>query len=300
MPRVSVIIPAFNAEAYIGDALRSVDAQTYGDWEVVLGDDRSTDGTVAVAKEFGDRVNIVTASENAGPATARNRAIAHASGELLAFLDADDYLLPTFLEEQVAQFDRHRDAGIVTCDARVLTDDGFLPRTYMQIVDFPDRVTKAVLLRGNPIFKAISPRAAVEEAGGFDPEIFGVEDWDLWLKIVERGYGVVANRSALAVYRLAPESVSSNHASMARSSQLFYRRALERGNLTARERRIARRELRLQQAIERVASEDGRSVGRIARALPLLTLVALEHPNRWPSYARMLAHRRLRFSSFQV
>jgi teichuronic acid biosynthesis glycosyltransferase TuaG len=265
MARVSVIMPAFNAEAHIGDALRSVEVQTYRDWEVVIADDCSTDRTIGVARQFGERIEIVVASQNAGPAAARNRAMANASGELFAFLDADDYWLPTFLEEQVALFDRHPDAGIVTCDARLLTGDGLLPRTYMDAVGFPEPLTKAGLLRFNPIFKAVSPRAAVDDAGGFDPEIFGVEDWDLWLKIVERGYRVVANRSALAVYRLARESVSSDHASMARSSQLFYRRALERGNLTAHERRIARRELRLQRAIERVASEDTRASAPHAR-----------------------------------
>jgi len=223
--------------------------------------------------------------------------MANASGELFAFVDADDYLLPTFLEELVALFDRHPDAGVVTCDARLLSGSALLPRTYMEVVGFPEPLTKADLLRFNPIFKAVSPRAAVDEAGRFDPEIFGVEDWDLWLKIVEQGYRVVAHRSALAVYRLAPESVSSDHVSMARSSQLFYRRALERANLTARERRIARRELRLRQAIERISRPESRSPGEMLRALPLLMVVAAEHPKRWPSYARMLARRKLRFSA---
>jgi glycosyltransferase involved in cell wall biosynthesis len=297
VPRVSVIIPAFNAEAHIAEALRSVESQTYGDWEIVVGNDASTDRTVEVAGGF-KRVTTVSARENGGPAAARNLAIERSSGEVLAFLDADDYWLPTFLEEQVAVYDRNRDAGIVTCDARVLADKVFLSRTYMQVVGFPERVTKAELLRFNPLFKGLAPRAAVDAAGGFDPAIFGVEDWDLWLKIVELGYRVVANRAALVVYRLAPDSVSSNAASMARASQVFYRRALERGNLTPRERRIAGRELRLQRAVEQVASPEGVTLGSVARMLPLITLVAVEHPRRWPSYARMIARRKLRFSSF--
>jgi glycosyltransferase involved in cell wall biosynthesis len=296
MPRVSVIIPAFNAEAHIGEALDSVVAQTYRDWEVVVGDDGSTDGTIRIVTDFGHRVAVVSAA-NAGPAAARNRAIAQSSGELLAFLDADDYWLPAFLEEQVALFDASSSAGIVTCDARILSDGEFLPRTYMDSFGCPEPVTKADLLRSNPIVKAVSPRSVVDEAGGFDPQIWGVEDRDLWLKIVELGYRVVAHHSALAVYRLAPDSVSSNHARMARASQLFYRRALERGNLTLSEQRIARRELRLQRAVERLAV-DGVSLGQVARTLPLLTVVAAEHPKRWPSYARMLANRKLRFSSF--
>jgi teichuronic acid biosynthesis glycosyltransferase TuaG len=302
MPRVSVIIPAFNAEAHIGEGLRSVVAQTYGDWEVVIGDDRSTDRTAAIAREFGERVKVVESPENKGPATARNLAIAQAGGELLAFLDADDYWLPDFLEQQVGLFDagqaRSGDVGIVACNARLLSPDGFLPRTYMELFDFPDEVTPERLLRFNPIFvSAVSPRAVVEKAGGFCPEIFGAEDRDLWLRIIELGYRVLANRSLLAVYRSTPGSVSSNPASMARAVQTFYRRALERGNLTAHERRIARRELRLQRAVERIASTNGISVGRALRSLPLVVLVAAEHPNRWPAYARAVINRTLRRSA---
>src|SRR4051794_5959509 len=117
MPRVSVIIPAFNAERYLADALRSVRTQTYADWEVVVGDDGSTDRTVEIAAGFGERVKIVGAEKNAGPAAARNRAVAQASGELLALLDADDLWLPEFLEHQVTLFDetqgRYGDVGLV-------------------------------------------------------------------------------------------------------------------------------------------------------------------------------------------
>jgi glycosyltransferase involved in cell wall biosynthesis len=294
LPRVSVIIPAFNAEAYLGEALRSVHSQTYRDWEVVIGDDESTDGTVAVARGFDERVTVVTNRPNAGPATARNLAIAHASGELLAFLDADDYWERDFLKEQVGLFDNEQarlgKIGIVASNARVLAGDRFLPRTYTELFGFPDEVAPSRLLTSNPIFvSALSPRAVVEEVGGFCPEIFGAEDRDLWLRIVELGYRVVANRSPLAVYRVTPDSVSSNPASMARAAQIFYRRALERGNLNAHERRIARRELRLQRAVERVASANGVSYRRVLRALPLLVLVAAEHPKRWPAYLRMLA-----------
>src|SRR5207247_1605184 len=105
---------------------------------------------------------------------------------------------------------------------------------------------------------------------------------DLWLRIVERGCRVFPNRAAIAVYRVTPQSVSSNPASMARATQRFYRRALDRGNLTPRQRRLARRELRLQRAVERISSANGISLGRVFRALPHLTIVAAEHPHRWP------------------
>jgi hypothetical protein len=96
---------------------------------------------------------------------------------------------------------------------------------------------------------------------------------------------------------MTTQSVSSNPASMARAAQLVYRRALARGNLTRRERRIARRELRLQSAVERIATADGISAAGVLRELPLVILVAAEHPRRWPSYVRALGGRKRPFSS---
>jgi len=304
MPRVSVIIPAFNAEAHIAETLRSVGAQTYDDWEVVLADDRSTDATVEIATKFGERVKIVRSAKNAGPSAARNLGIAHASGELLAFLDADDYWLPAYLEHQVGLFDESRQArlnvGIVACNALVLGPQGFLTRTYGDYIGHPKKVTLARLLASNPIFvSALSPRAVVDEAGGFCPGMLA-EDHDLWLRIVELGYRVVATRSPLAVHRLSSGSMSADPAKMARASQRVYRRALERGNLSARERRVARRELRGQRAVERIASADGISYRQILKALPLVALVAVEHPKRWRSFARAAVRGHLGFDRFAL
>ena len=303
MPRVSIIIPAFNAETHLGETLRSVGAQTFDDWQVVLADDGSSDRTVEIAEGFGPRIKVVSGSANAGPATARNSAIGESSGELLAFLDADDYWLPDYLKEQVEAFDSAGGAdarvGIVACNARVLGPNGFLATTYMDVVRFPDDITVSRLLQSNPIFVgAMSPRAVVEEAGGFCAEIFGTEDHDLWIRIVELGYRVIANRQPLAVYRAQPGSVSADAGSMARASQAVYRRALARGRLAPAERRLAKRELRRQRAVARITSADGVSYSRALRALPLLLLVAAEHPRGWRTLPRMLRRGREGLSSF--
>jgi teichuronic acid biosynthesis glycosyltransferase TuaG len=268
----------------------------------VVADDCSTDRTSEIARSYGDRIKLVSNSKNSGPATARNTAIAHSSGELLTLLDADDYWLPEYLEQQVGLFDSagglNGRVGIVTCNARMLGPDGFLPGTYMDFVRFPPEVTLTRLLQANPIFGgALSPRTVVDEAGGFCPEIFGAEDHDLWVRIVELGYRVVATRESLVVYRMQPVSVSGDPSSMARASQAVYRRALERGNLSASDRRVARRVLRRQRAIEQIASADGVSYRRALRALPLLLLVAAEHPRGWGALPRMLRRGRKALSS---
>src|SRR5205814_6279167 len=88
-PRVSVVMPAHNAAAHIGQALDSVAAQTFTDWEVIVCDDASSDDTAELACGR-ERVTVIVNERNAGPAESRNRALAHARGELVAFLDADD------------------------------------------------------------------------------------------------------------------------------------------------------------------------------------------------------------------
>jgi glycosyltransferase involved in cell wall biosynthesis len=302
VPRVSVIIPAYNAEAYLPETLASVQRQTYHDWEVVVADDASTDATVATAERFGERFTVLRTFANRGPAAARNRALTAASGELIALLDADDAWLPAYLERMVGLYDvnsaRGARVGIVACNARLLGPNGPHARTYMEHIRFPAEVTIDRMLVSNPIFgSALAPRCLVDEVGGFCPELFGTEDYDLWLRIVESNCRVVATDEALAVYRLRSGSVSSDAGRMARSFQLTYRRALDRGKLTARQRRIARRQLRLQRAVEQLSlialerPASRRGLALLGRAAPLILRVAVENPDRWGATARILAGR---------
>ncbi len=97
MPRVSVIIPAYNAAATLAGTIDSVLAQTLKDFEIICVDDGSTDATLAIIKEYGDCVRLIEQA-NSGPAAARNNGARNSSGEYLAFLDADDIWKPQFLE----------------------------------------------------------------------------------------------------------------------------------------------------------------------------------------------------------
>lgn len=302
MPRVSVIIPAFNAEEHLEEALHSVQSQTYGDWEIVVCDDCSTDATAERVRCFGDqglsdRVKLVRTETNSGPAVARNLAIAHSSGELLALLDADDYWLPAYLERQVSLYDSaqamHGDIGVVVCDASLLRRNGFRGSTHMDIVRFPHEMTLLRLLQSNPVFASVlTPRRVVDEVGGFSPELSRSQDFDLWIRIVEARYRIVANREVLAVHRLRTDSWSSDVGVTARYSQETYRRALERGNLSTRERRVARKELRRMRLIERISSGPGLSYGRALRELPLVLVVLAEHPHTVRSLPRLVARGR--------
>jgi teichuronic acid biosynthesis glycosyltransferase TuaG len=276
MPRVSVIVPAYNASATIRAAIDSVLGGAYEDVEVVVGDDASTDDTAALVETHPDpRVRLVRAERNGGPATARNLALGAAGGELVAFLDADDRWLPALLAEQVALYDRAvaegRRVGIVACDAWLVDAAGARIGRHSGLVGTGTNLT--AMLRGNRVFiSALCPRAAVDAAGGFSPECFGSEDHDLWLRLLELGYELVVNPEPLALYAVGVDGISSSAAQMARTEQATYRRALDRGRLTGPQRRIARAKLAL------AASAEHRAAGRPARGGAALAAAALRSP----------------------
>lgn len=300
MPRVSVIIPALDAEAYIRETLGSVIAQGFEDWEVVLADDGSTDATVEIATAADPRVRVVRTPGRLGPAGARNTALAHATGELVAFLDADDLWLPRYLEHQVALHDRESAAGgapvgIVCCDALVRTPEGDERKTFLQrFPGYGEPVTLESELRQNRVYvSALVPREAGAEVGWFDDSLFGTEDHDLWIRILETGRRAVATTEVLAIYRHVPGSVSSNVARQALNDQETCRRALARGKLTPQQRRIAERELRyhgVRAAVAQAWFERDRRA--LLRALPSAAGVVARNPRRWGDWARVLAGRR--------
>jgi succinoglycan biosynthesis protein ExoO len=126
-PLVSVIIPAYNTEAYIGSAISSVLAQTLSDLEVVVVDDCSSDDTVAVVQSFTDeRIKLLQNHQNLGAGGARNRALAVARGKWIAILDSDDWYAPSRLERLVAQAEAH-DADLLSDDLYLINDGYSLP-----------------------------------------------------------------------------------------------------------------------------------------------------------------------------
>lgn len=299
MPRVSVIIPAHNSAAYLPETLRSVESQTYRDWEIVAVDDGSSDGTWSLLESAGPRVRAVRNAVAAGPAAARNRALAQASGELVTFLDADDLLRPRYLESQIACLEaarrRGRQVGLVTCDALLLDEDGYAEHTYLDMIRDRNRpLTLELVLARNPIYiSSLVPTAVGESVDWFDPELFGTEDFGLWLKILERGLEAIRNPETLAVYRRRAGTVSSNIASQGVNNRRAYELALARGALSPRQRRIARRSIRYNRAMEGVARlrfspRADRSLSDLMRLAPVLAWVALTNPRWWSQWIGVL------------
>lgn len=298
MPQVSVIIPAHDAATFLPEALRSVEAQTFTDWEIVAVDDGSHDETWSILQSAGPQVKTLRNSAAVGPAATRNRALAEASGDLIVFLDADDFLLPNYLERQIACLDaattRGRRVGLIACDAFLLDAETSRPHTLSDMIrDWNRPLTLELVLRRNPIHVcSLVPRTVGESVGWFDPELFGTEDFGLWIKILEGGSEAILNPEPLCVYRRRPRSLSSDIARHGVNNRRVYELALARGRLNGHQRRIARRAIRYNRAMEEVAifrfAPEDRSVARLVRGLPRLLWVAATNPRWWPQWLTIL------------
>jgi glycosyltransferase involved in cell wall biosynthesis len=204
--RVSVVIPCFNLGAFVAEAVDSVLRQTWGRPELVVVDDGSTDErTVAELDRLrGDGVHVLR-TENAGPGAARNRGIEETRGEYLLCLDADDVLLPPFLERTVPKLDEQPEAGIVAADVQIFGRRWGVWR----VLDFdPVRMLWRNPLPTTSLFR----RVCWEEVGGYPEEraVQSAEDWGFWIAIVGRGWRWVPVNEVLHRYRMRADSLSSH------------------------------------------------------------------------------------------
>ena len=299
MPRVSVIVAARDAAGTLPETLASVGAQTARDFEVVLVDDGSGDGTGEIARRAGlDALRVLRNETPRGPGASRNRAAGEARGELLAVLDADDVWKPAYLERQLAAYDRAaaegRRVGVVCCDADLRGPDGATGGRWTERVGYRGGpIDLDAMLHENVVFTSVlCPRAAFLEVGGYEEdERIHLEDYDLWLRMLERGYEIVFNPESLAVYRLGEAARSAKVERMAAGGSLIMQRALARGALSARQRRRARKRRRMYEVVGRraaIAAGPGgvRRAAAMARAAPAIALSALEHPERWRHWLR--------------
>lgn len=214
-PLVSVIMPAYNAEKTIAEAIQSVIDQTYKNWELIVVDDGSLDRTAAVVQSFTDtRINLIK-KENGGQSSARNKGITEANGVLIAFLDADDLWLLDKLSQQIAVF--------INC----ITMLGFVHTDYVEFDNRkenkpkPQKFVKRHQLKGYVyqdliihnfvgVLTVMVPKKVLDQVGLFDETLPNSPDWDLWLRITQ-SFPIEFIDSPLARYRLNPTGLSKNY-----------------------------------------------------------------------------------------
>jgi glycosyltransferase involved in cell wall biosynthesis len=209
-PKVSVIIPAYNAETFIASAIQSALDQSYPHLEVVVVDDGSTDGTAAVVQSFGERVRYVH-KPNGGLASAWNTGIQQCSGELLAFLDADDIWMPGLVARQVELLVSRPEVDGVCVWARFIDERGqVLPDVIGP--SFDGDLLRQLLVGGNSmLFSMVAVRKAVfDRVGPFDPAFRQAQDWDMTLRMAAAGVTFAAIPSVLVQRRLHRGNASAD------------------------------------------------------------------------------------------
>jgi glycosyltransferase involved in cell wall biosynthesis len=218
-PLVSVVIPAYNAAWCVGKAIDSVLAQDFQDMEVIVVNDGSTDETADVLAGYGDAIRVVHKS-NGGMSSARNAGIRVASGELIAFLDSDDWWLPGKLRRQVELMRARPEVGFSSAAARVEDADGRLVNFWACEVwegsFLVQRFQSHSGIAGGSS-ALIVRRVLFDRAGLYDEGLGGAEDADLWIRLAAvSGYACIPE-TLVAVLR-RPDSMSRNVEGMRRGA----------------------------------------------------------------------------------
>lgn len=209
-PKVSVVIPAYNAIAHLPETLDSVQQQSFQNFELLIVDDGSTDGTSEWVASLSDsRIRLITQT-NSGCAAARNRGIQAAEGDYIAFLDADDIWEPGKLEKQVRILDNQPFVGLVYTWISHIDGQG-QPIEQLGMPTVEGYVWE-LIVEENPIMCGSVPmvrRACFETVGLLDQQLRSAEDWDMWIRIA-RLYEFAVIKEPLVRYRIHAGSKSHN------------------------------------------------------------------------------------------
>lgn len=245
VPAVSVIMPAFRSAAYIAEALDSVFAQTFKDFEVVVVNDGSpdTEELERVLAPYRGRI-VYLKQENRGVSAARNAAIRAARAPLVAMLDPDDLWEPEYLEVQVGMMRADPTLDLLYPNALIFGDAAHAGRTYMEVNPSEGEVTfEGMLTQQCTIVNyVIARREAVVAAGWFDESLSRSEDFDLWLRILCRGGRIAYHRRVLARYRRHAGSLSSDPVLMSRDILRVLDKAARELELSDEQRLLLARE----------------------------------------------------------
>ncbi len=216
-PLVSVLIPTYNRAARLMAAVKSVQAQTYGAWELIVVDDASTDTTQEVMHDLSAadaRIKYVRFDLNQGQSAARNRAAELAAGKYLAFLDSDDEWLPEKLAQQVSFFESQSETVALTYSGAYFRNASEGTTRIKHAVDSGDLHEKELLY--NPVggpSRVMVRTSVFKQVGGFDVSFRSHEDWDLWIRISET-WSIAALDVPLIVYIESSDSMTLDPAKL--------------------------------------------------------------------------------------
>jgi len=224
-PAISVVMPCYNQAAYLADAVGSLKAQTYGDWECIIVNDGSTDSTAEIGRDLvnGDRRVRYIEQINRGTGAARNRGVAESVGRYIQFLDADDTIAPSKFADQIEALEGFAEPALSYCDYEYCHADGTPDPDCVHhrspVLD-PENPLVSLALRWEtelsiPIHSFLFDARLIKDLGTpFDPDLPNNEDWDCWMRVFARKPQAVYIDRKLAFYRLHGVTRSGNQARM--------------------------------------------------------------------------------------
>jgi len=209
---VSIIMPAYNSSRWISDSIQSVLDQYYEQWELLIVDDGSTDNTKNIVKDFlNDKRIKYYYQENSGPAVARNYGISKASGKYLAFLDSDDLWKPNKLEIQFNHLNKNPDCCLIHTNYSTFEYNTQTSKPFQQTSWFLNWDENERLLMFDTIgtLTVLTETQLIKNLGGFKNDLYGTEDWDLWIRVSKEGKISKLNDDT-AYYRIHPDGISQS------------------------------------------------------------------------------------------
>ncbi len=222
MCKISVITPAFNVAQYLPDTIKSVLAQTFTDYEMIIVDDCSSDNTYEIAQQYAKenpQIRVIRQEKNGGVSAARNTALNAAKGDFIAFLDADDKWMPDKLEKQYS-FMKQNGYVLTYTQYRMLLDGDEVGR----VIKVPRSMTYKKIY-GNTSIACLTVMVDRKTVGEFYmPPISHTEDQCTWQDILKRGYKAYALCEPLALYRANNNSLTSNKVGAAKKQWQTYRK----------------------------------------------------------------------------
>lgn len=223
MKLISIITPAFNAEKYIEETIKSVLRQTYENWEMLIVDDCSSDITVEIVEKYcraDSRIKLIRHSENQGVAKSRNTALAEARGAYIAFLDSDDMWMPHKLDTQYRFMEENEYAFSYTAYQKYVSESN----TKRKIISVPKKMTYNSIFY-NTAIACLTVMVNREKVGNFKmPVLNHSEDQCTWQTILSRGYTAYGLNESLALYRVSENSMTANKGKSAKQQWNVYRK----------------------------------------------------------------------------
>ncbi len=231
MVEVSVVMPTYNSEEHIGEAIKSVLNQTFSDWELIIVNDDSTDSTLKIAKEFekkDKKIRVISHRKNKGRAAALNTGINKAKGKYISFLDADDIYFKNKLERQVKFLEKNKQIDMIYGRARYFGDvegeSKVLDSTKVNLrrklveakakLETGQKVHKIFGVKGIIASCSVMLRRKVFKKCKFDENLRNSEDYDFWFQVIGKGFKIKNLNKNFYYYRVHKKGKSRNKKNM--------------------------------------------------------------------------------------